>query len=37
MSKLRYPILPYPKNGEVVNTVDTNVPEILGTTQLSLF
>ena len=37
MSKLRYPILPYPKNGEVVNTVDTDVPEILGTTQLSLF
>ncbi len=37
LSKLRYPILPHPKNGSVVNTVDVEVPYLLINQQLSLF
>lgn len=37
LSKLRYPILPHPKNGEAVNTVDVEVPDLLINQQLSLF
>lgn len=37
LSKLRYPILPHPKNGEAVNTVDVDVPDLLINQQLSLF
>lgn len=37
LSKLRYPILPHPKNGKAVNTVDVDVPELLINQQLTLF
>lgn len=37
ISKLRYPILPYPKNSGVVDTVKMEVPSTLIEQQLSLF
>lgn len=37
LSKLKYPILPYPKNNGSVNTTDVTVPDIIATTQLTLF
>lgn len=37
ISKLRYPILPYPKNSGVVDTVKMKVPSTLIEQQLSLF
>ena len=37
LAKLQYPILPYPKNGETVNTVNMDVPEQLVAQQLTLF
>jgi hypothetical protein len=37
LAKLQYPILPYPKNGETVNTVNMDIPEQLVAQQLTLF
>ena len=37
LAKLQYPILPYPKNGEAIDTVQMEVPDQLVPQQLSLF
>ena len=37
LSKLRYPILPYPKGNGAVNTVEVRVPDVLVPQQLRLF
>lgn len=37
LAKLQYPILPYPKNGEAIDTVKMEVPDQLVPQQLTLF
>ena len=37
LAKLQYPILPYPKNGEAIDTVQMDVPDQLVPQQLTLF